>query len=195
LVNLAGIAIKFTEQGEVVVRAFLTEEDESGCVICFEVSDTGVGIDPEYQDRLFDSFTQADASTTRRYGGSGLGLAISKQLAELMGGKIGVKSVKGSGSTFWFTVRLSRANELEPAEPENGIEVVGLPALVVDDNATNRAMLELNLAKWESGHRVFRAEARRSCCCEMHRGAVSRSQSPCWTTRCQKWTGLISRVP
>jgi PAS domain S-box-containing protein len=148
LVNLAGNAAKFTEQGEIVVRAFLEEEDDSGCVVCFEVSDTGVGIEPEYQSRLFDSFTQADASTTRRYGGSGLGLAISKQLAELMGGEIGVKSEKGKGSTFWFTVRLARANVLEPSEPGDEAGLVELPALVVDDNATNRAMLELNLAKW-----------------------------------------------
>ena len=148
LVNLVGNAIKFTKEGEVVVRAFLKSEDQRGYVVCFEVSDTGIGIDTENQVRLFDSFTQADASTTRTYGGSGLGLAISKQLTELMGGDIGVKSEVGKGSTFWFTVQLAKAENFQPWQPGDGTVLAGVSALLVDDNATNRAMLELDLAGW-----------------------------------------------
>ncbi|MFN2491203.1 MAG: response regulator [Actinomycetota bacterium] len=148
LMNLAGNAIKFTHEGEVVVRVFLKDEDERGYNVCFEVADTGIGIKPEDQSRLFESFSQADTSTTRRYGGTGLGLAISRQLAELMGGEIGMESEEGKGSIFRFTARLARASGLERPEPSDEASLAGLSALVVDDNATNRAVLELSLDKW-----------------------------------------------
>ncbi len=110
LVNLVGNAIKFTEQGEVVVRARVTDAgpDETG--VRFEVADTGVGIPAAKQTKLFDAFTQADATTARNYGGTGLGLTISRQLAEAMGGSMGLDSVEGKGSTFWFTARFGRAS-------------------------------------------------------------------------------------
>ena len=103
LTNLVGNAIKFTRQGAVVIRVASTDESASHVTMRFEVSDTGSGISPEAQSRIFDEFSQADGSTTRKHGGSGLGLAISKQLVEMMGGNIHVESALGAGSTFWFT--------------------------------------------------------------------------------------------
>ncbi len=146
LLNLVGNAVKFTDRGEVVVRVGLDPHDPA--LVRFEVLDTGIGIGPEEQARLFRTFSQADASTTRRYGGTGLGLAICKQLVELMGGHIGVESVAGQGSTFWFTARLERASA--PVEGLRGDPpgLDGLGALVVDDNATNRTILEQSLAAW-----------------------------------------------
>jgi len=147
LLNLAGNAMKFTHQGEISVRAGLVAETEADVVVRFSVKDTGIGIAPEKQARMFEKFTQADASTTRRYGGTGLGLAISKRLVELMGGEIGLVSDEGRGSEFWFTVRLAKQAESEhPAVPAS--ELRGAHILVVDDNATNREVLSAQLRAW-----------------------------------------------
>lgn len=108
LLNYAGNAIKFTEQGHVTLRALVVEETANDILIRFEVEDTGIGIDPEVTNKLFHAFEQADSSTTRKYGGTGLGLVITKKLAELMGGDTGVSSTLGKGSTFWFTARLGK---------------------------------------------------------------------------------------
>ena len=102
LLNLVGNAIKFTPHGEVVVRALLLENSPAGCIVHFEVKDTGIGLSQEERERLFQPFVQADGSTTRKYGGTGLGLSISKRLVSLMGGKIGVDSEPGKGAGFWF---------------------------------------------------------------------------------------------
>ncbi|MGE5801154.1 MAG: response regulator [Gemmatimonadota bacterium] len=140
VINYANNAVKFTEQGEVVVRVRAQEETADGLRVRFEVRDTGIGLTPEQQGRLFQSFQQADASTSRKYGGTGLGLAIAKRLAELMGGAVGVESAVGKGSTFWFTVPLGRgagdARELQPSP-----DLRDRRALVVDDNATAREVL------------------------------------------------------
>jgi len=142
LLNLLSNAVKFTDAGRVMVHVEArTAEDEVS--MRFEVSDTGIGIAPDDQARLFESFSQADASTTRRYGGTGLGLAISKQLVELMGGSMGVESELGRGTTFWFTVRLARAAAPLPLASDSGAEAaepgsVGTRVLVVEDNVVNQ---------------------------------------------------------
>ena len=150
LVNLVGNAVKFTERGEVVVRALGERLDDRAVLARFEVRDTGIGIDAPVQARLFQPFTQADASTTRRYGGTGLGLALSKRLVELMGGAIGVQSEPRAGSTFWFTVPFETRAEppTERALPQAPPSVGTVRALVVDDNATNRLILEQQLCSW-----------------------------------------------
>jgi signal transduction histidine kinase/DNA-binding response OmpR family regulator/HPt (histidine-containing phosphotransfer) domain-containing protein len=147
LFNLAGNALKFTQAGEIAVRASVEAETSTEAVVRFTVCDTGIGIPTHKQGALFEQFTQVDASTTRKFGGTGLGLAISKQLAELMGGAIGVESEEGQGSEFWFTARFPKqsAQALEvPAQ----VDLRGVRVLVVDDNATNREIVLAQLAAW-----------------------------------------------
>lgn len=150
ITNLIGNAIKFTESGgEVVLWVSRIEEDDDAVTLKFQVKDTGIGMTPEQQTLLFRPFTQADSSTTRRYGGTGLGLAISRQLAEMMGGTIGVESELGKGSTFWFTARLQKqkATDASKSHPlrTRSMEV---RVLVVDDNQTNRTILSRQLSSW-----------------------------------------------
>jgi PAS domain S-box-containing protein len=148
LVNLLGNAVKFTPQGEVAVTVRVDSEDEQKATLHFTVRDTGIGFRQEQASVLFEPFVQADGSKTRRYGGTGLGLAISKQLVEMMGGQIGVRSQEGKGATFWFTA----AFEKQPAAsaPSTGIQpdLRGARVLVVDDNATNRHLLCALLRSW-----------------------------------------------
>lgn len=148
LTNLVGNAVKFTEHGEVVVNVSRVTETKSHVIVRFEVQDTGIGVSSTSRARLFDPFTQADGSMTRRYGGTGLGLSISKQLVELMGGQIGLDSRVGSGSTFWFTAKFEK--QTHPVGPQcqapgalNGVKV-----LIVDDNARNRQILDQQARSW-----------------------------------------------
>jgi PAS domain S-box-containing protein len=148
LINLVSNAIKFTQEGTVVVRVRPIEESEDLVTVRFEVQDSGIGIPAESRDRLFKSFSQVDASTTRRYGGTGLGLAISKHLVEMMSGGIGVDSRPGAGSTFWFTALFSRQAEGASALREKAADLDGKRVLVVDDAAANRQMLTAYLTHW-----------------------------------------------
>ena len=139
LINFCNNAVKFTETGEIVVKARVEEKNEDGQLVCFSVSDTGIGLTQEQMGRLFQAFEQADASTTRQHGGTGLGLAISKRLAQLMGGDVGVTSEMGKGSTFWFTARLG--NGTSSARRTSRPELRGRRVLIIDDNPQARAVL------------------------------------------------------
>jgi|WetSurMetagenome_2_1015567.scaffolds.fasta_scaffold00286_4 PAS domain S-box-containing protein len=182
LVNLGSNAVKFTEKGEVAIHAALKSEDDSNATLCFSVSDTGIGIPADRQDILFSPFSQLDGSTTRKYGGTGLGLAISKQLVELMGGTIGVKSEVNLGSTFWFTAVFEKRATI-PSSPEDKMKAeIKSPAdrtdepessrkhkrrmriLVVEDNPVNQRVAQALLAKLElrsdvvaNGHEAVKA--------------------------------------
>ena len=149
LTNLIGNALKFTSKGEVVVRVSKGSETETHAEVRFEVQDSGIGIPLEAQGRLFQAFSQADASTARKYGGTGLGLAISKQLVTLMEGKIGVRSEPGKGSTFWFTAKLEKQTGEAEVRHASGGDQVHLRVLVVDDNHTNRQILRNQVAAWK----------------------------------------------
>jgi CheY-like chemotaxis protein len=147
LLNLVGNAIKFTHQGEVFVNVTALEETDANTLLRVEVIDSGIGIAPQAQTKLFSAFTQADSSTTRRYGGTGLGLAIAKQLVTMMGGEIGVISEPGKGSTFWFTARLQK-QEAGAHALDVSRDLTGLRLLVVDDNATNRKIVHHQIISW-----------------------------------------------
>src|SRR5262245_26233993 len=149
LLNLVGNAIKFTEIGGVAVEAsVIGRHDDNSLTLRFEVTDSGIGIAPDALPRLFRKFTQADSSTTRRFGGSGLGLAISKQLINAMGGDIGVDSTPGKGSRFWFTVKITTGQE-HPMRHAASVEALkGFRALVVDDNEVNRLIFRKQLGVW-----------------------------------------------
>jgi signal transduction histidine kinase/DNA-binding response OmpR family regulator len=139
LINFCNNAVKFTESGEVVVKARVEQKDENGQLVCFSVSDTGIGLTEEQMGRLFQAFEQADTSTTRQHGGTGLGLAISKRLAQLMGGDVGVNSEPGRGSTFWFTARLGHGAGSSRRTPKPDLR--GRRILIIDDNPQARAVL------------------------------------------------------
>lgn len=149
IVNLVGNAIKFTEKGEVVLRVRVGNCDGKNAELQFSVADTGVGIPPEKQSTIFTEFEQADSSTTRRYGGTGLGLAISSRLVEMMGGKIWLESEVGHGSKFQFTTQFQVVDEQNVIKRDKDDVVVGgTRVLVVDDNGTNRLILEEMLKNW-----------------------------------------------
>ncbi len=148
IVNLVGNAIKFTDEGEVVVDVEPEEVTDEEVVLHVQVRDTGPGIPQERQEEVFEAFRQADASTTRRFGGTGLGLAISQRLVELMGGRIRVESEPGRGSTFHFTVRLGLGRTGDPRPEPTAESLEGLRVLVVDDNDTNRRILGEMLSAW-----------------------------------------------
>lgn len=152
LSNLVSNAVKFTNQGEVVVTADLIEQAAESVTLRCTVRDTGIGIAPEAQARIFEAFIQADGSTTRRFGGTGLGLAICHRLVTLMGGQFGVESVPGEGTTFWFVLTLGVPRMHEPGPLTESTTLAGQHILIVDDNATNRMILQHQLHQWGVVH-------------------------------------------
>ena len=156
LTNLAGYAIKFTQAGAVVISVSGIEQTDSTATLRFEVSDTGLGISPEAQSRIFDEFSQADDSTTRKHGGSGLGLAISRQLVEMMGGQIELTSALGKGSTFAFECKFEKQPEpafVAPEEMPLGA-LTGLRTLIIESSAVSRGILYSQVCNWEMNVRV-----------------------------------------
>jgi len=149
IVNLIGNAIKFTEQGEIVVKAEVDSCNDNNTVLHFSVSDTGIGIPEDKQSIIFEAFSQADGSTTRKYGGTGLGLSISRRLVELMGGHIWVESQPGIGSTFHFTCKLGLQTGESCTQHFDPVETEGLRVLIIDDNSTNRKILDRALTNWK----------------------------------------------
>jgi len=154
LINLVGNAIKFTDSGEVVVHVEKLDTMTPGVMIRFEVADTGVGLTAEEQARVFSTYSQVDSSTTRRHGGTGLGLAIARMLTQLMGGEIGVESEKGAGSRFWFTA-LFRESDIKASQPQPVGSLAGTAVAIIDDNRTNRVILERYLDSWGTRERSF----------------------------------------
>jgi PAS domain S-box-containing protein len=148
LTNLLGNAVKFTERGEVLVHVHIEADRAEALQMRVEVTDTGIGLTLEQQARIFEPFTQADGSTTRRYGGTGLGLSISKRLIALMQGEMGVQSQPGCGSTFWFRVRLEKRATKIPTSRQIDSELRGVKVLIVDDHAATRSSLEGQLRTW-----------------------------------------------
>ena len=147
LTNFVGNAIKFTEQGDVTVQAFLEKDLVDAVVVRFEITDSGIGISQEAQARLFQPFTQADSSTSRKYGGTGLGLAISKQLTQQMGGSVGIVSRPGHGSTFWCTAHFAK-QETSSLAIMPSAELTGRRVLILDDNESNRVILHHLVTGW-----------------------------------------------
>ena len=148
LINLLGNSLKFTERGEVNLRVQRESANEESISLHFSVEDTGIGIPADKQARIFESFTQVDGSTARRFGGTGLGLTICRQLVEMMGGRIWVESALGQGSTFHFTASFGISKAAGSPKPVDKAQLKGMRVLVVDDNLTNRRILERLLAGW-----------------------------------------------
>jgi CheY-like chemotaxis protein len=148
VMNLTANAIKFTDSGDIVVEVTAEAQSKEEASIRVAVTDTGIGISEEGRERLFQPFSQADGSTTRKYGGTGLGLVICQRLVEMMGGAIGVTSRVGEGSCFWFRVNLCRQAETSRGDESSAIALANLRILIVDDKAINRRILELMTSKW-----------------------------------------------
>jgi len=152
VINLMGNAIKFTDEGDVIVHVAVDEDEPGRTKLHFAVSDTGIGIPEEKLENLFEPFVQADTSVTRKYGGTGLGLAISRKLVRMMNGEIGVSSVVNKGSTFWFTAWFDKQAVQEQPQRRFPRAIALQRMLVVDDNATNRKILHLHLESWQFPH-------------------------------------------
>jgi signal transduction histidine kinase/DNA-binding response OmpR family regulator/HPt (histidine-containing phosphotransfer) domain-containing protein len=161
IANLVGNAVKFTETGEVLVHVKLLEQTDTAARLRIEVKDTGIGLRPEEVERIFESFSQADGSTTRKYGGTGLGLAISRRLVGLMGGELSVESVYGQGSVFWFELELEKQQGGQDTDRRKPLpDCADINVIVVDDNLTNREILDHHLQAWGISHTCCDSGAR-----------------------------------
>lgn len=166
--NLLGNAIKFTEHGEVIVSTSVVGDEDQSTSLLIEIKDSGIGINKEAQSKIFDSFSQADSSTTRNYGGTGLGLTITSQLVNIMNGEIGVKSDIGKGSSFWFIIKFDKSLAEEPLfEPDHNLQIYR--TLIVDDNKTNRTILKYYLSHWQIPYET--ASSGESAIEKMHQAA------------------------
>ncbi|MBI9075855.1 MAG: PAS domain S-box protein [Desulfatibacillum sp.] len=176
LMNLTGNAVKFTPKGEVVIRAFVEKENMGGVLLRFEIIDTGIGVPSNRLSSLYESFTQADPSTTRRYGGTGLGLTISKQLCRLMGGDIGAESKEGEGSLFWFTVKMTHPRSLGKI-PSGTTDLSDKKILLADANHTSRLALTEALQVWNC--RVEHTVSGKGCLELLRQAALEGSPFDC----------------
>jgi two-component system, sensor histidine kinase and response regulator len=176
LVNLVSNAVKFTEKGEVEVAICTESVGLEKSFLHFSVRDSGIGIPREKQRMIFEAFSQADTSTTRKYGGTGLGLAITTKLVDLMGGRIWVESEEGTGSTFHFTVQVASANDNGPAELPDSSRLVDVPVLIVDDNANNRRILQDSALGWKMAPIV--AESAVQAMQALHRACAAGAHLP-----------------
>ena len=189
ITNLVGNALKFTEEGHVLIdRREPSRSRTARRAVRFAVEDTGIGIPADKLDLVFEKFTQADTSTTRRFGGTGLGLSISRQLVEMMGGEIGVESHEGAGSTFWFILPLSISEQVAPLPPLDAT-LDGVRALVVDDNRVDRRLVTERLEGWGVQASTLASPAsRRWPPSEWPRRPGTPTPSGSSTTRCPAWT-------
>jgi signal transduction histidine kinase len=170
LTNLLGNAIKFTSKGEVVLEVNHLGDRDNKMLLHFEIRDSGIGLSADAAAKLFQPFTQADSSTTRKFGGTGLGLSIVKRLVELMGGKVGVSSTLGEGSTFWFTLPLEVAAVSPSAQAASMTRACNNHILIVDDNRTNRQVLSRQLE--HLGYEVSVADSGAAALRELHQPRV-----------------------
>ena len=176
LINLGGNAVKFTQHGSVTIHTTLNTQEERRATLCFTIRDTGIGIPPEKQEMLFTPFTQADSSTTRKYGGTGLGLSISRQLAEMMGGDIGLESEVGQGTAFWFTAVFEKQSLSQLPMPVPLANLTGVRVLVVDDHAANRLLVTTLLKNW--GCRFDEAIDGETALARLHEAAIAGDPYP-----------------
>ena len=192
LINLCNNAVKFTQAGEIVISTRVIEKEEESVTLQFCVRDTGVGLTEAQKGRLFQAFSQADTSTTRKYGGTGLGLTISKRLVNMMGGEIWVESEPGKGSEFIFTAKFGLARKVARRHLEPSVDLRGMRVLVVDDNASSREILQTLLESMS--FEVTVAASAEEGIAELEKDAKT---APInwwsWTGKCLVWTG--SRLP
>jgi len=194
LVNLVGNAIKFTERGEILVAVGREASVDERVRLRFSVSDTGVGIPHDKQEKVFEAFSQADGSTTRKYGGTGLGLTICSKLTELMGGTIWVESQPGQGSTFHFTACLEvNGQPIQSAPPLEIEELHNLPVLIVDDNLTNRRVLHGMVSRWGCRRSRSTEDAPPYWNSKAPSWLAGHFLLSCSTVKCPAWTA--SRLP
>lgn len=195
LMNLIGNAVKFTEKGEIYADIQLRELKGETVLLRFEVRDTGIGIPAAMHKSIFESFVQVDASVNRRYGGTGLGLTIVREFAEMMGGRVGLDSIPGQGSTFWFEIR---APIVEARHPTHGVHPLeGYRALVVDDNETNRRILFWKVICIRGKRKPLLSAMAMMHYTNSKNPTINNNRSTfcCWIGSCPKWMGSLSHAP